>query len=100
MITMDREVSGEETATGVDYLMSTPSLDTELEWKDYREAVETLLRLASGKVISNSLPSHAAILYEVFFKHAKNQIRIFCRNLADEVFGRQTVVDAAADALE
>ena len=65
----------------------------------YRSAVETLMRVHSDKVITNSLPHHAAVLFEMFFKHAHKTVRIFCRNLNAEVFGNPCVVRAAKDAI-
>jgi hypothetical protein len=50
--------------------------------------------------IQNSFPEHAAVLYEQFFKHARSQIRIFCRNLSARVFAFDFVVEAAGKALK
>ena len=87
--------SEQDAATGT---MTTQEIA--LDEKSYREAVETLLRLQSGQVIGNSLPSHAAILYEIFFKNAKKRVCVFCKNLSNEVFGCGAVVAAAAGALQ
>src|SRR5438105_3703709 len=65
----------------------------------YREAVEALMRLQSGEVIANSIPLHAAIIFEVFFKHAKDHVRIFCKNLNNQVFGKDFVVNSAREAV-
>ena len=65
----------------------------------YREGVETLLRLKSEKTISNSLPAHAAVLFEVFFKNAEDQVRIFCKNLDKEVFDDPSLLESAKWAL-
>src|SRR5437867_1193704 len=66
----------------------------------YREAVEALIALESDRVITNELPAHAAILFEAFFKHADTDVRIFCRNLNQQVFGRRRLVAEAASALD
>jgi hypothetical protein len=66
----------------------------------YREGVEELWKLKSEKPISNAVPAHAAILFETFFKHSKNKVRIFCRNLNAEVFGGIGVVQQASEALK
>lgn len=66
----------------------------------YREGVETLLKMKSSQPISNSEPAHAAILFEVFFKHAKQKVRIFCQKLSENIYGRPEVVEAARRALE
>jgi hypothetical protein len=65
----------------------------------YREGVETLLNLRSDKPISNSEPAHAAILFEVFFKHAKDHVRIFCNKLSSEVFDNPDLVREAHEAI-
>jgi hypothetical protein len=66
----------------------------------YREGVETLLKLCSDKPISNSEPAHAAILFEVFFKHAKDHVRIFCNKLSKSVFDAPALVREAGWALK
>lgn len=77
-------------------------LDTE-KAKDlirYREGVEALLNLRSDKPISNSEPAHAAILFEVFFKHAKDHVRIFCNKLSQRVFDSSELVHEAREAIK
>lgn len=69
------------------------------ELKNYRDGVEKLFELDSEKIISNSMPEHAAILFEAFFKHAKKQVLIVCRHLHADVFGKDFVIDAAKRAL-
>lgn len=66
----------------------------------YREGVETLLNLRSDKPISNSEPAHAAILFEVFFRHAKEHVRIFCNKLSSKVFDNAELVHEAREALK
>lgn len=65
----------------------------------YREAVETLMQVRSGTPISNGLPAHAAILFEKFLKHAKEHVRIFCKNLSAEVFDDKDLIEQAKWAL-
>lgn len=65
----------------------------------YREGVEALLRLKSEKTISNSLHAHAAVLFDVFFKNAEEQVRIFCKNLNNEVFDDLSLMESAKWAL-
>lgn len=74
--------------------------ELEMELAQYRKSVETLMELESTAAISNSIPAHAAILIETFFKHAKEHVRIFCRNLKADVFNQPTLVEAARAALE
>jgi hypothetical protein len=65
----------------------------------YREGVEELWKLKSNKPISNGEHAHAAILFAAFFDHAEKHVRIFCQNLAKDVFGRLEVVRAAQAAI-
>jgi hypothetical protein len=65
----------------------------------YREGVEELWKLKSGKAISNGEHAHAAVLFASFFTHAEKQVRILCNNLSKDVFGRLEVVRAAQSAL-
>ncbi|HEV7868053.1 MAG TPA: hypothetical protein VGO90_10250 [Chthoniobacteraceae bacterium] len=65
----------------------------------YREGVETLMRLGARKTISNGIPAHAAILFETFFRHAKESVKIFCESLKADVFGTQALLDQAAWAM-
>lgn len=69
------------------------------ELKAYREGVDTLFSLQSSKMISNGKPGHAAILYEAFFKNAKDSVSIFCNNLNKEVFSNDIVIHAAKTAV-
>jgi hypothetical protein len=69
------------------------------ELKDYRDGVRKLFELNSPKIISNSMPGHAAILFEAFFDYAQDHVLILCRHLNAEVFDREFVVDAAKRAL-
>jgi hypothetical protein len=65
----------------------------------YREGVETLLKLRSAAPISNGEPAHAAILLEVFFRNAKEHVRIFCNKLSSEVFSNKELVKEVQDAI-
>jgi len=65
----------------------------------YREAVETLFAIRSSKAISNGMPAHASVLFESFFKHAKEHVRIFCEKLRAEVFGNECLIREAKWAL-
>lgn len=65
----------------------------------YREGVETLLKLRSAAPISNSEPAHAAILLEVFFRNAKEHVRIFCNKLSSEVFSNKELVREVQGAI-
>jgi hypothetical protein len=68
--------------------------------ENYRRGVMTLMELKSGKLITNSEPSHAAILFEVFFNTANEQVRILCKNLSRNVFGNHLVYAAAQSAVK
>lgn len=56
------------------------------------------MSLKSGDIITNSEPAHAAVLFEVFFKHATEKVRILCKNLSQEVFGQPALLTAARAA--
>lgn len=75
-------------------------MPSDIEIGIYRDAVISLIEMDSDKVILNGKPEHAAVLYECFFKHAKDEILIFCETLSNEVFGRNEVVQEARAALE
>ncbi len=66
----------------------------------YRECVEHLMSARSSKLVSNGMPQHAAVLFEVFFKHAAQSVKIFCHHLDRDVFDQPRVIEAAADALK
>ena len=67
---------------------------------EYRRGVETLMLLKSGQTISNSEPSHAAILFDVLFNNAQEKIIIFCKNLNKEVFDAPFLSESAKKALD
>jgi hypothetical protein len=66
----------------------------------YREGVERYLRLKSSTQIPNGQPAHAAILFEIFFKYARDHVRIFCHKLSQRVYNSDSLVDAAKWALD
>jgi len=66
----------------------------------YKEGVEFFFNTGSKHIFSNAEPSHASVIYEMFFKHAKNRVHIFCKNLNKEVFDRKNVLDALDIALK
>jgi hypothetical protein len=88
--------------------MTTTAPDDLVQIKDqqvqdlvqYKEGVEMLLKLCSDKPIPNSEPAHAAILFEVFFEHAKEHVRIFCNKLSKNVFDSPALVREANLALK
>ncbi len=86
------EDSGDITTMTPPNILSATDLQT---LSNYRDAVDTLLRLHSSSPISNSIPAHAAILFEKFFEYARNHVRIFSHELNPEVFGGSAVVDMA-----
>lgn len=95
MLTSEQHAAGKEHMK-IEFVSSA---DAVLDETNYREAVETLMRLRSDKAIGNSLPSHAAILFEAFFRNAQGRVRIFCQNLNNHVFGINGVVESATIAL-
>lgn len=65
----------------------------------YRSALYVLHQFHSDQFFPNSSEPHAALVYEVFFKLARNSVRLFCENLKKSIFGEPHVVDALKMAL-
>lgn len=89
-----------ETETCPGLAQATPLEEQAQDLEQYREGVETLMKLGSDKVISNSQPAHAAILFEIFFKYSTQYVRIFCRRLSHQVFDTANLVHEAEKALK
>ena len=70
------------------------------EIQTYRECVEQLLLSRSSNPVSNGKPEHAAVLFELFFRHAQKFVKIFWQKLDERVFDQPQVIEAAADALK
>lgn len=66
--------------------------------QQYRENVELMAKLKSPRKFGNGAPIHAAIIFESFFRNASRSVKIFCKNLDREVFGRQWLFEAAKAA--
>ncbi len=75
-------------------------VETANDTAQYRISVENLMISGSSLAVSNSLPAHAAILFEEFFKHAKKRVRILTWKLAVAVFGDPDLCREAEDALK
>ena len=65
----------------------------------YEQIVRQMEALDSDELISNGQPGHAAVLYQVFFERAKQQMQIFCKNLAEAVFDSPTLAKALNEAV-
>lgn len=65
----------------------------------YRDAVLRMIEIDGDQPISNGMPEHAAILYECFFAKAQKEVKIFCENLKNSVFGKSEVVENARLAM-
>jgi len=59
-------------------------VDQEIE--AYRKRIENLADLNSGASFTNNQPAHARVIFETFFCRATQEVDIFCRNLAADVF--------------
>jgi len=97
-------MSGPNTPSNAEQIAASVCAEKEVavsaaELIRYREAVETLFAIRSGTAISNGLPAHASILFESFFKHAKQHVRIFCEKLRTEVFNNECLIREAKWAL-
>jgi hypothetical protein len=69
------------------------------EIEEYRKLVEKLASSKAEEVFSNGQSAHAAIIFETFFRHAKQRVNIFCRNLASDVFSLPQVAQTLEMAL-
>lgn len=73
---------------------------SEKELLQYKDGIEGLYDSNSDTVVGNSIPEHAALLYELFFNKAKKNIRIYCKNLCQRIFDKDSVINAFKDAVE
>lgn len=62
---------------------------------EYRQIIEQFARERTNARVSNGLPLHASILIETMFKSAKAEMRIFTRELDNNVFGNADILAAA-----
>ena len=77
----------------------SPFFDPMNELDLYRANVERLAELESKEVFSNSRAEHAAVIFETFFKKAKQSVVLFCENLSEKVFNLPSVLSFAESAL-
>lgn len=61
---------------------------------DYKKIITRLAEEHIDARIPNGLPQHASILIEAMFLNASEEIRVFTKNLSDDVFGVPDVVSA------
>ena len=73
-----------------DYLMSSSSQNLKLlnfnsfDLK-YRSALDQLIETDSSLTFNNSGPSHASIVISNIYKHSKNIVRIYAKNMNGEI---------------
>lgn len=65
----------------------------------YREGIEISMRLGLDKPISNIEPAHVVVLFELFFKHARDHVRIFSARLRNAIFSDPALLREAECAL-
>ncbi len=70
-----------------------------LNTEEYKKGITLLMEARSGKPVSNRMPQHAAVLYEVFFEHAREEVVAFSENLDSRVFQESNVRNALVKAL-
>lgn len=73
-------------------------MDEEIE--RYRRIIRAGFDYKLTRLIDNGMPEHAAVLYEQFFLHSKDIVRMFCKNLSKEVFDFPFVADAGRRAIK
>ncbi len=66
----------------------------------YRDTVWTLFKDNAPDRISNGAPEHAKIIFQAMLHFAKNQVKIFCDNLSNEVFDDSQLVSELRNALK
>ncbi|MEI6165466.1 MAG: hypothetical protein WCR23_13910 [Planctomycetota bacterium] len=69
------------------------------ELEAYRANIEKLADLESKEVFGNGKAEHAMVIFETFFKRAKENIVIFCKDLSEKVFNSDNLISLAEDAL-
>jgi hypothetical protein len=72
--------------TPIDVTTTVEINPAELEIEAYRKRIENLADLNSGESFTNNQPAHARVIFETFFCRATQEVDIFCRNLAADVF--------------
>lgn len=84
--------------------MTTLSIDMcdtkQEELEAYRSNAEALLLAGSDAVIKNGTIEHASILMELFLKHARECVFVFCNKLSEGAYGSQVIQTAMRNALE
>lgn len=64
-------------------------------YKSYEEMVDDLARKKIDYDIPNGIPAHASVLISAMFKNAKNSMDIFCRELSNDVYNNNQLIDYA-----
>ncbi len=67
--------------------------------EEYRAAIKSAFDNESAQVMLNSSKYHAMIIIEAILAHAQNNVKIFCRQLAEDVWGESRILDAIFDAI-
>jgi len=62
--------------------------------EEYRRLIERYASSRVDKRVSNGLPAHAAILIEAMFKTASAEMRIFSKDLNEDVFCSNEMIQA------
>lgn len=76
-------------------IFKKPTLD------EYRKAVEWYARKKEDNMLHNKGNDHALIIFENLFKHSKEHVRIFAKDLAnEEVVNRKEYIDAVKTFIE
>lgn len=65
----------------------------------YKENVNHLMAINSQEIISNSMPQHAAILLECFFRNANKEVKIVSNNLQRDIYEAGDVLSSFLAAI-
>ncbi len=77
---------------------NTPKIDLN-DLPGYKKALENLYLTETNFYFPNDSEDHAAAVFEVFLRLAKNRVKILCRNLKASVYSKPELVAALQQAL-
>jgi hypothetical protein len=66
----------------------------------YDVMIRKLMETQDGRYVENGLAIHAAFLHNLFFEEAKESVRILCKKISAEVFGKHDfLIESARKAI-
>lgn len=95
-----KQVTTIDLSQTAEFIQPPTTVEIQVIRDTYRSLVSRRASDGINEVIPNGISDHASILYEQFFLNARENVRIYCKDLSNEVFGTDFVVNAASKALE